>query len=223
MAGIMSTKSVVFISATSDLRSARDLVGRVLFSMGYEPVWQEIAAVDGGELLEVLRRRIEPCAVMVQLVGRRYGAEPPRATAEFGRVSYTQFEALYAEKLGRKVIYHFVAADFPADPVPPEADALARLQGEYKEKVISANRLRYEDIATPLELENSILRIKDELAEFRVRTDAPARRLFWLIGAALVGVMVVAGLVLAVFQQQRRSEAAAEARHGQQIKKSLTN
>ena len=61
--------------------------------MGYEPVWQDIAATEGGELLDVLRRRIEPCAVLVQLVGQRYGAEPPQPTAEFGRVSYTQFEA----------------------------------------------------------------------------------------------------------------------------------
>jgi hypothetical protein len=54
------------------------LVGKVLFSMGYEPVWQDIANTDGGELLDVLRRRIAPAAVVVQLVGRRYGAEPLR-------------------------------------------------------------------------------------------------------------------------------------------------
>jgi hypothetical protein len=74
----MADKPVIFISATTDLRSARDLVGKVLFSMGFEPVWQDIAAVDGGELLDVLRRRIAPAAVVVQLVGRRYGAEPLR-------------------------------------------------------------------------------------------------------------------------------------------------
>jgi hypothetical protein len=100
----MTTKPVVFISSTSDLRSARDLVGKVLYSMGYEPVWQDIESTDGGELLDILRKRIEPCQMMIQLVGDRYGAEPPYPSPEFGRVSYTQFEALYAEQLGRKVV-----------------------------------------------------------------------------------------------------------------------
>lgn len=63
----MANKPVVFISATSDLRSARDLVGKVLYSMGYEPIWQDIAATEGGELLDLLRRRIEPCSVIVQI------------------------------------------------------------------------------------------------------------------------------------------------------------
>lgn len=56
----MTSRPVIFISATSDIRSARDLVGKVLYSMGYEPVWQDIEPTDGGELLEVLRRRIAP-------------------------------------------------------------------------------------------------------------------------------------------------------------------
>src|SRR6202034_3301717 len=120
----------------SDLRSARDLVGKVLFSMGYEPVWQDIEPTDGGELLEVLRRRIAPCAMTVQLVGNRYGAEPPHPTAEFGRVSYTQFEALEAERLGKKVIYHFLDETFPADPAGPEPPELTALQASYRQRLI---------------------------------------------------------------------------------------
>ncbi len=207
----MADKPVVFISATSDLRSARDLVGKVLYSMGYEPVWQDIAATDGGELLDVLRRRIEPCSVMVQLVGQRYGAEPPQPTPEFGRVSYTQFEALYAQRLGRKVIYHFVAPGFPADPVPTEPDELVELQGRYKEKLVADNRLRQEGIATPGDLELSIRRISDELVMLRTQAERRARRTFWLIGAALAGVAVVAALVLAVLHQQGKTEARVAA------------
>lgn len=65
----MAQKPVIFISSTSNLRSARDLVGKVLYSMGYEPVWQDIEATDGGELTELLRRRIAPASTVVQLVG----------------------------------------------------------------------------------------------------------------------------------------------------------
>src|SRR5580704_14091579 len=112
----MSVRPVIFISATSDLRSARNEVGKVLYLKGFEPVWQEIASTAGGRLLDVLRRRIAPASLVLQLVGQRYGAEPPQPTAEFGRVSYTQFEALEAEQLGKKVIYLFLDESFATSP-----------------------------------------------------------------------------------------------------------
>ena len=98
----------IFISATSaDLRTARDLVAKLLTSLGYTPVWQDTAPTDAGLLSQVLHKWIEPCAAVTHLVGSRYGAEPRLADPEFGRASYTQLEALYAEKLGKKVIYIF--------------------------------------------------------------------------------------------------------------------
>src|SRR3954471_11931736 len=95
----MVQKPVVFVSSTGDLRSARDLVAKVLLSMGYEPVWQDVEPTDGGDLLGVLRRWMDPCPLMIHPVGRRSGAEPPAdgRPAEFGRVSFTQYEALYFE------------------------------------------------------------------------------------------------------------------------------
>src|SRR4051794_35632389 len=127
----MLQKPAVFISSTGDLRSARDLVAKVLRSMGYEPVWQDVEPTDGGDLLGVLRRWMGPCRLMIQLVGRRYGAEPPAGAAPpaFGRVSFTQYEALYFEQaLGRKVVYLLLDPAFPTDPAPPEPPELADLQ-----------------------------------------------------------------------------------------------
>src|SRR5580704_4172339 len=206
----MTTKPVIFISATSDLRSARDLVGKVLYSMGYEPVWQEIAATDGGELLDVLRRRIAPCATLVQLVGRRYGAEPPRATAEFGRVSYTQFEALEAERLGKKVIYHFLDETFPPDPADPEPPELTSLQAAYRRRLIDNNRLRQDRIANAADLELSIRRISDELAALRRQADRRHRNLLLLGVAAVVGVAAVALLSFGVMNRQSRIATTME-------------
>ena len=191
----MTTRPVIFISATSDLRSARDLVGKVLYSMGYEPVWQEIAATDGGELLDVLRRRIAPGATLVQLVGRRYGAEPPHATAAFGRVSYTQFEALEAERLGTKVIYHFVDESFPTDPAGLEPPEMTSLQAAYRQRLIDTNRLRQDRIANAGDLELSIRRISDELAALRRQADRRHRNMLRLGIAAVAGVVLVAVLV----------------------------
>ena len=162
----MVHKPVIFISSTSDLRSARGLVADVLYSLGYEPVWQEVENTDGGHLLEVLRKRIEPCGLVVQLVGGRYGAEPPEPSVEFGRVSYTQYEALYAEGVGKKVIYCFLAAGFPVDAAEAEAADRAELQAAYVRRIEGAGALRQVNIATVGELELSIRRMRTSWRSF---------------------------------------------------------
>jgi hypothetical protein len=168
----MVEKPAVFISSTGDLRSARDLVAKVLISMGYDPVWQDIEPTDGGELLDVLRKRMEPCALMIPLVGTRYGAEPPlnlrlaSPPTAFGRVSYTQFEAKHFEKLGRKVIYLFLDASFPTDPAKPEALELTALQAAYRDQITANNCLR-QTVTTNDSLKLAIREMRDELAEHR--------------------------------------------------------
>jgi tetratricopeptide (TPR) repeat protein len=200
----MTNRPVIFISATSDLRSARDLVGKVLFSMGYEPVWHDIEPTDGGELLEVLRRRIAPCAMMVQLVGQRYGAEPPQPTAAFGRASYTQFEALEAERVAKKVIYHFLEETFPTDAAAAEPPELTSLQTAYRQRLKDANRLRHGGIASATDLELSIRRISDDLAALRRQADRRHRHLLRLGVLGAVGIAAVAIVSIVVLNRQGR-------------------
>src|SRR5207237_5820406 len=95
---------LIFISAVSrELRSARQLVANTLTFLGYQPVWQEIFGTEGGDLRAMLREKIDGCKGVVQLVGQCYGAEPPTPDEKYGRVSYTQYEALYARERGKKV------------------------------------------------------------------------------------------------------------------------
>jgi hypothetical protein len=90
-------KPRVFISTvTSELRTARQLTANILHRLGYEPVWQDIFGTEPGDLRQVLRDKIDGCEGLIQIVGRGYGAEPPETDPDFGRVSYTQFELLYA-------------------------------------------------------------------------------------------------------------------------------
>ena len=97
----VSPRPTIFISAVSqELRSARRLVANTLTFLGYEPVWQDIFGTEGGDLREILRRQIDQCKGVVQLVGRCYGAQAPVADKEFGRVSYRQYEGLYARQRG---------------------------------------------------------------------------------------------------------------------------
>ena len=157
----MAHRPVIFISATSDLRSARDLVGKVLYSMGYEPHWEEIQAVTGGEMLDVLRGWIEKASLVVQLVGRRYGKEPPHNAAEFGRVSYTQFEGLEAQRIGKRVIYYLLDDRFPTKRAKPEPQELSSLQSDYRQRLVDANYLLHDKISSHRDLELSIRRTND--------------------------------------------------------------
>jgi hypothetical protein len=92
------SKPAIFISAvSSEFGSIRRLVAESLMRLGYEPITQEIFGTEPGDLTEVLRRKIDQCEGVVHIAGVAYGAEPPAPNAQFGRVSYTQFEFLYAQ------------------------------------------------------------------------------------------------------------------------------
>lgn len=102
----MSPRPTIFISAVSrELQSARQLVANTLTFLGYQPVWQEIFGTEGGDLRSILRQQVDQCQGVVQLVGQCYGAEPSAPDEKFGRVSYTQYEALYARQCGKKIWY----------------------------------------------------------------------------------------------------------------------
>jgi Domain of unknown function (DUF4062) len=96
-------KPRIFISTvSSELGSIRLLTANVLARLGYEPVWQDIFGTEPGDLKQVLRDKIDDCVGLIQIVGRGYGAEPIEPDPEFGRVSYTQYELLYARLRGKK-------------------------------------------------------------------------------------------------------------------------
>ena len=99
----LNPKPKIFISTVSrEFRSARAQVGHVLQFLGNEPEQQEIFGTDPGDLRQNLRDKIDACDGLVGIVGRGYGAEPPTVDADYGRVSYTQFEFLYARLQGEE-------------------------------------------------------------------------------------------------------------------------
>jgi hypothetical protein len=145
-------KPRIFISAvTKELKTARQLVANTLLALGFEPVWQDIFETHSGDIRPMLREKLDSCSAVLQIVGDAYGAEPPAPDEQFGRVSYTQYEALYARSRGKQVYYLVAEANLPrdADPAsldPPKddaADSLAdsasgkQLQQEYRAKVYS--------------------------------------------------------------------------------------
>jgi hypothetical protein len=185
----MSPRPTIFISAVSEeLRSARQLVANTLTFLGYEPVWQDVFGTETGDLCTMLRAKIDQCRGVVQLVGQCYGAEPKSKTTEFGRVSFTQYEALYARDRSKKVWYLFLDERFPIDSRGSEPEELRQLQAAYR-STLKADTHVFHALQSHEALEAGVLKLRDDLTELR----RGAKR--WAIGVAaalaLIAVLVI--------------------------------
>ena len=181
----MTQRPTIFISTVSkELRSARQLVANTLSFLGYEPVWQDIFGTESGDLREMLRARIDGCKGVVQLVGYGYGAEPVIADEEFGRCSYTQYEAFYARKIGIKVWYLFIDERFPVDVYEAKAEELRQLQLTYR-KGLKADSHLFHELASNEALEAGVLKLRDDLTLLRRRARMWA---FAIVGMLAVGI-----------------------------------
>ena len=194
----MSPRPPIFISAVSkELQNARQLVANTLTFLGYEPEWQDIFSTEEGDLRGMLGRRIDACKGVVQLVGQCYGAEPPTIDEQFGRVSYTQYEALYARQQNKKVWYIILNDDFTTNPHEPEPEELRELQAAYRKRLKAENLIRH-SIGSSEALEANVLKLRDELTRLRRGVKQ------WAAGVAVLLVISV-GLSLWLVQHQNQS------------------
>ena len=195
---MVSPRPSVFISAVSrELRSARQLVANTLSFLGYQPVWQEIFGTESGDLREMLRQQIDHCKGVVQLVGQCYGIEPPRSDKEFERVSYTQYEALYARRRGKKVWYLFIDEKFPTDSFEEESQELRELQAAYRRRLQSEADVFYR-LTSSDALEASVLKLRDDLVRLRRGVKQ------WAAAVAILLILSV-GLGLWILRGQRET------------------
>ena len=207
----MSPRPTIFISAVSkELRSARQLVANTLTFLGYEPIWQDIFGTESGDLRQMLRQQIDQSKGVVQLIGQCYGAEPPTPDEEFGRVSYTQYEALYARKRGKKIWYLYMDKSFPIDPHEPEPEELQHLQSAYR-NILKVDTHLFHPLATREALEAGVLKLRDDLTQLR----RGAKRWAWGVAALLC---VIAVLVIWLVRGQGKMTAQL-AREGGSLEK----
>lgn len=182
----MAPRPLIFISAVSaEFRSARQLVANTLITLGYEPVWQDIFGTEGGDLRAVLRQKIDQCKGVIQLIGQHYGAEPAVPDEQFGRISYTQYEALYARQKGKKVWYLFIDETFPTDAQKSEPDELRNLQSAYRGRVQGDAHL-FHPLHSREALEASVLKLRDDLIRLRRGVKQ------WAAAVAILLVLIVA-------------------------------
>jgi tetratricopeptide (TPR) repeat protein len=201
-------RPTIFISAVSqELSSARQLVASTLQFQGYEPVWQDIFGTEQGDPRAMLRKKIDACRGVVQIVGQCYGTEPPTPDEEFGRVSYTQYEARYARQQGKKVWFIVLAENYPCDPHENEPEELLELQANYRQRVQADTQQLFHLVTTEDGLKAKVHEIRDELARLR------RRFLVWAAGVVTL-LIVIAALVIWVLISVR-SQRPPEVMTGQ--------
>ena len=199
----------LFLSAvSSELRTVRQRVAATVRTLGFDPVSQDDFPTGHGELRQWLREQIDTCAGLIQIVGQGYGAEPREVDADYGRVSYTQFELLYARRQRKKtwliIAGEQVQRDTPLEQLDlPAGDAdhpdaagqqaqRRQLQQDYIARLQAENHLYY--LANNgTELENIVLKLRDELGELRRSAERQQRRLVATVVAILCVVILLAG------------------------------
>jgi hypothetical protein len=147
-----------FISAvTSELSEARGLVAKKLWEMGFDVDYQDDWGAMGGELLDILQKKVSSAQVFIQLVGSAPGVPPAMADSEFPDASFTQLEFHYARKThkstGKPVPYvFFVGSDVANKLAPPIVDADRRNQDAYKEALAKDGNLTFYGAPTIFDL-----------------------------------------------------------------------
>jgi hypothetical protein len=198
----------LFLSAVSaEFKTARQSVAETIRILGFDSVSQDDFPTGYGELKRWLREQIDTCDGLVQIAGEGYGAEPPTADAEFGRVSYTQYEFLYARHKAKKT-WLIIAGmdcrrdkpvdqlDLPRDtdhPDPKGYQAERRqLQQGYIAGLKTENQTRY-TAENDSDLQLKIYKLKDELSELRHHSERKHKHLFMMVIAIFCGLLVLGG------------------------------
>ena len=102
----------IFVSATTkDLEAFRLHVANRLLKAEIEPIYTGDFPVTDLYLVEKLATSVRACDAMIALIGFAFGEPARRAQEwEFPSCSCTQFEVLYAERLGMPIFY-WIAED----------------------------------------------------------------------------------------------------------------
>ena len=196
----------LFISAVStELGSVRQSVVATIRMLGFDPVSQDDFPTGYGELRHWLREQIDACEGLVQIAGVGYGAEPQDVDAGFGRVSYTQFEFLYAQRKAKKT-WLIIAGkdckrdtaedqlDLPLDPNYPDPAGYQaerrQLQQAYIARLKAENHLYY-TVDNDTDLELKIYKLRDDLSALRRHMERKQKRLFVMVIAIFCGLLVL--------------------------------
>jgi Domain of unknown function (DUF4062) len=194
-------KPRIYLSTVpSELGSIREGAALALRRLGCQPVWHDILGCERSDPKEVLRDTIDTCDGLIQIIGRAYGAEPSQPDPEFGRVSYTQYELLFARRRNKPVWLLFAETgctrdrpdeqlDLPSvsdhpDPAAYQAERRA-LQDDWRERMRAYVHLCH-TAANDTDLERTLEQFKRDFAALRPGLRTWQRVALGLGAAALI-------------------------------------
>lgn len=129
-------RPVIFISAVGkELQSTRYIVANALTALGYEPKWHEIADSGEEDPKAAIRSAVDGSLALLQIVGHFHGPGSAEPDEEYATLSYTHYEASYAQKKGKPVRYILLGKSYPADCEESESPELQKRQAEYRAQV----------------------------------------------------------------------------------------
>jgi len=120
----------VFVSSTySDLKEYRAVVRDVVLDQKWHPVMMEHFGSQLGHSVEVCRRQVRKCDLLLLLVAHARGSAPLIEKGGNGRDSYTAFELDEAERCGIPVRVLLADDDWPMRLCESDAEARAWVAG----------------------------------------------------------------------------------------------
>ena len=184
---------------------------------------------EPGDLRQVLRDKIDACEGLIQIVGQGYGLEPPIVDANYRRVSYTQFEFLYAREKKKKTWLLFAGdactrdtplagLDLPNDPAhaaPATYQAQRRaLQLAYSGR-LQKDGHPYDTAISDTDLELKVERLCHELAEPERASKLWKNKVLRALAVGFVVLALIGGSVWWFDYSQHREirGISKEARH----------
>jgi len=126
----------IFISAVSKgLRSYRETVTEIVAAQSFIPIVQEHFQTPQTSIIEEIRDKIFQSKAVIALVGPYYGGTSP-IVRDGKRLSYSQYELLYALEYRRPCLVLFTGSEFIPDLEPDgkkvvELPDLLRSQEEF--------------------------------------------------------------------------------------------
>lgn len=184
---MMSPTPHVFVSASSsDLASARIIVGQALMQLKCLPIEESLFSVEHGRIREMQERLIDPCQAVIHLVGRDYGGEPDQTDMPDGQLrrSWTQLEYDYVVKQNKKLYVIICDKSFPFDEAEPQPDKKGELQQAHRDAVLKGEHV-WHQVKTEEELREAVLQMKLPLDELRQELEKERLRKRRQVGAVL--------------------------------------
>ncbi|QTN33980.1 tetratricopeptide repeat protein [Akkermansiaceae bacterium] len=162
-------RPIILISAVGrELQCARYLAANTVSASGYQPEWRDQPPEAEGDAKAAIRKRVDRCYSVIQIIGHSYGPAPDEDDEEFGSISYTAYEALYAENKGKPVRYIILDASHPTDGGHYESEQFQKLQARYRAGIGKRSGL-FQTSSSPQTTESVVRKICEEFSSLRRR------------------------------------------------------